>query len=122
MKDIFNYTVLVLNFKRKREKNIREGTQFKFKGTKCFPTPHPSFGASQVALVIKNPPANAENLRDVGSIPGLGGSPRGGHGNLFQYLCLENPMDRGAWQDTVHGVIKSPIWLKQLNRSFSWAK
>ena len=51
---------------------------------------------SQVALVVKNPPANARDVRDVGSIPGLGRSPRGGHGNLLQYSCLENPMDRGA--------------------------
>ena len=47
--------------------------------------------ASQVALVVKNPPANAENIRDTGSVPGLGGSPGGGHGNLLQYSCLENP-------------------------------
>ena len=62
------------------------------------------FRASQVALVVKNPPAKAGNLRDAASIPGLGRSPGGGHGNLLQYSCLENPMDRGAWQATVHGV------------------
>ena len=45
--------------------------------------------------VVKNPTANAG---DAGSIPGLGKSPRGGHGNPFQYSCLENPMDRGAWR------------------------
>ena len=55
-------------------------------------------GASQVALVVKNPPANAGDIRDVGAIPGLGRSPGGGHGNLLQYSCLENPMDRGTWQ------------------------
>ena len=49
--------------------------------------------ASQVALVVKNPPANAGDARDVGSIPGSGRSPGGGHGNLLQYSCLENPMD-----------------------------
>ena len=65
------------------------------------------FRASQVALVVKNPPANAGDVRDVGSIPGSGRSPAGGHGNLLQYFCLENPMDRGAWQATVHGVRKS---------------
>ena len=43
-------------------------------------------------------------VRDMGSIPGLGRSPGGGHGNLLQYSCLENPMDRGAWQAIVHGV------------------
>ena len=50
---------------------------------------------------------SACNAGDLGSVPGLGGSPGGGHGNLFQYPCLENPMDRGAWQATVHGVAKS---------------
>ena len=56
------------------------------------------YGASQVALVVKNPSANAGDIRDVGSIPGSGRSPRGGNGNTLQYSCLENPMDRGAWQ------------------------
>ena len=51
-------------------------------------------GASQVVLVVKNPPANAGDIRDVGSVPGLGRSPGGGCDN--QYSCLENPMDRGA--------------------------
>ena len=55
--------------------------------------------------VVMNPPAKA---RDVGLIPGLGRSPGVGNGNPFQYSCLENPMDRGAWQATVHGVVKSP--------------
>ena len=64
-------------------------------------------GAAQVVLVVKNPPANAGDIRDAGSIPGLGRSPGGGHGNPFQYSCLENPMDRGAWWAIVHGVIKS---------------
>ena len=45
---------------------------------------------------------NAGDARDMGSIPELGRSPRGGHGNPLQYSCLENPMDRGAWQATVH--------------------
>ena len=71
--------------------------------------------ASQVTLVVKNPPANAEDLRDVGSIPGSGRSPGGGHGNPLQYSCLENPMDRGAWRATVHRVAKSQTQLKQLN-------
>ena len=53
-------------------------------------------GASQVMLVVKNPPTNAGDIRDVGSIPGSEKSPRGGNGNPLQYLCLENPMDRGA--------------------------
>ena len=53
--------------------------------------------ASQVALVMKNSPASAGNLRDVGSTLGSGRSPGGGHSNPLQYSCLENPMDRGAW-------------------------
>ena len=48
--------------------------------------------------MIKNPPANAGDIRDSGLIPGLGGYPGGGHGNPLQYSCLENPMDRGTWQ------------------------
>ena len=58
-------------------------------------------------LAIKNLPANAEDARDVGLIPGWGRSPRGGNGNPFQYSCLENSMNRGAWWATVHGVAKS---------------
>ena len=53
--------------------------------------------ASQVALVIKNPPANAGDVRDAGLIPGLGRHPGGGHGDVCQYACLENPMDRESW-------------------------
>ena len=60
--------------------------------------------ASQVALVVNNLPANAGDIRDVGSIPGLGRSPGKGHGNPLQYSCLENPMDRGAWWAIVHRV------------------
>ena len=63
--------------------------------------------ASQVALEVKNPLANAGHLRDGGSIPGSGTFPEEGNGNLLQYSCLENPMDRGAWRATVHGVEKS---------------
>ena len=63
--------------------------------------------ASQVALVVKTLPANARDIRDAGSIPGLGRSPGGGHGDPLQYPCLENPMDRGAWQATVHEVTES---------------
>ena len=69
--------------------------------------------ASQVALVIKNPPANAGDIRDVRSLPGLGRSPGEGHGNPLQYSCLENPEDRGAWWATVHGLAKSQTRLKQ---------
>ena len=63
--------------------------------------------ASQVMLAIKNLLANAGDERDVGLIPGLGRSPGGGHDNPLWYSCLENPMDRGAWRVTVHGVAQS---------------
>ena len=56
-----------------------------------------------MALVVKNPLSNAGGIRDMGSIPGLGRCPEGGHGSPFQYSCLENPMDRGVWQAIVHG-------------------
>ena len=56
--------------------------------------------------MVKNLPAIAEELRDTGSIPGVGRSPGGGKGNPLQYSCLENPMDRGAWRATVHGSHK----------------
>jgi len=62
--------------------------------------------ASQVAQVVKNPSASAGDIRDAGSIPGSGRSPGGGYDNPLQDSCLENPMDRGAWWATVHGVAK----------------
>ena len=65
-----------------------------------------------MALVVKNLPTNAGDVRDVGLIPGSGRSPGGGHGNPLQYSCLENPMDRGTWWATVHGVAKSQTQLK----------
>ena len=55
----------------------------------------------------KESACNAGDIGDAGSIPGLGRSPREGNGNSLQYSCLENPMDRGAWKATVHGVMKS---------------
>ena len=73
-----------------------------------------SSGTFQVALVLKNPLFNAEDIRDMGSIPGSGRSPGGGHDNPLQYSCLENPMDRGAWWATIHGVTKSQTLLKRL--------
>ena len=57
--------------------------------------------------MVKNLPTNTGDIRDASSIPGLGRSPGGGNGNPLQYSYLENPMDRGAWQATVHGVAKS---------------
>ena len=56
--------------------------------------------------MVENLPANAGDIRDMGSIPGLGRSPGEGNGNPLQYYCLENPMDRGAWWAIVHGVTK----------------
>ena len=67
--------------------------------------------------MVKNPPANAGDTRDVASIPGLGRFPAEGNGNPFQYSCLENPMGRGAWQATAHRVAKSQTPLKQLSTS-----
>ena len=64
-----------------------------------------------MVLVVKNPPAKAEDARDAGLIPGSGRSPGGGHGNPLQYSCLENPMDRGAWRATAHWVAKSQTQL-----------
>ena len=63
--------------------------------------------ASQVAPWYKNPPANVGHIGDVGLISGLGSSPGEGNGYPLQYSCLENPMDRGAWQTAVHRI---PEW------------
>ena len=61
-----------------------------------------------MALVVKNLPANVKDVRDKGLIPGSGRSPGEGHGNRLQYSCLENPMDRGAWQATEHHYLR--VW------------
>ena len=71
-------------------------------------------GLSQVALMVKNLPANAGDTRDAGSTPGSGRSPGGGNDNPLQYSCLENPTDRGAWRATVHGIAKESDKTKQL--------
>ena len=68
-----------------------------------------------MALMVKNLPTKAGEVRHSGWIPGSGRSPRGGHGNPLQYSCLENPMDRGAWWAAVHGVAQSRTRLKQLS-------
>ena len=70
-------------------------------------------GASHLAWSGKEP--NAGDIRDAVSITGLGRSPGGGHGNPFQYSCLKNPMDRGVWWTTVHGVTKGQTRLKRLS-------
>ena len=66
-------------------------------------------------LEVKNLPANAGNITDAGSIPGLGRSPGGRHSNSLQYSCLENPMDRGTWRATAHRVTKSQTRLKRFS-------
>ena len=68
-------------------------------------------GSSVVKKKKKNPPANARDTGDVGSIPGSRRSPGGGNGNPLQYHCLENPVDRGAWQATVCEITKNRPWL-----------
>ena len=65
--------------------------------------------------MVKNPPANTGDTRDLGSMPRLGRSPGGGNGNPLQYSCLENPMDRGAWWARVHVVTKSQTSLSTYN-------
>ena len=62
--------------------------------------------------MVRNLPANAEDTRDAGSIPGLGRSPGRGNGNPFQYSCWENSMNRGTWRATVHGIAKSQTRLR----------
>ena len=62
--------------------------------------------------MVKNPPTNAGDIREAGLIPGSGRSPEGGLDNPLQYSCLENPVDRGAWECTVHRVAKSRTPLK----------
>ena len=72
-----------------------------------------------MALMVKNPPANAGDTREVGSIPGSGRSPGIGNGNPLQYSCLENSMDRGAWWAMVHGVIQS--WARLNTKKSTWS-
>ena len=66
--------------------------------------------------MVRNPPAKAGDIGDKSSIPGLGGSPGGGHENPLQYVCLENPMNTGAWWATVHKVTKVTKSWTQLKR------
>ena len=72
-------------------------------GCPSYTQSYSTFEAFQVAQWVKNPPANAGDTGNSSSIPGLERSPGGGYDNPLQYCCLENPMDRGAWQATVHG-------------------
>ena len=75
----------------------------------------PSNSETQAAVVVKNLPANARDVRNAGSVPGLRRSPGEGNGSPLQYSRLENPMDRGAWWATVHRVTKSWTRLKRLS-------
>ena len=70
--------------------------------------------ASQGALMVKNLPVSAGDIRDAG-LPGSGRPPGGGHGTPLQYSCLENPMDRGAWRAAVHRVTQSQTRVKRLS-------
>ena len=82
----------------------------------CFIQSNVYIWAFQVALLVKNPPADAgRDPRDLGSIPGSGRSPEGGNGNPLQYSCLGYPLDREAWQAAVHGVAKELDMTLQLN-------
>ena len=65
--------------------------------------------------MVKNPPANAGDIKDTGSIPGLGRSAGAGNGNPLQYSYLENPVDRGAWWATVQSVVKNQTQLERLS-------
>ena len=71
--------------------------------------------ASQAALMVKSLPAKVGDIRDAGSIPDLGWSPWGGHGNPLQYSCLGNSMNRVVWQTTAHGVVTSRTRMSTLN-------
>ena len=71
-------------------------------------------GASQMVLVVKNLPTNAGELKEVSLIPQSGRSPEGGNGSPLQNSCLENPIDRGAWWATVHGIAKSQHMIRIL--------
>ena len=68
-----------------------------------------------MVLVVKNPPVSAGDIRDAGSIPGLGISPGREHGNPLQYSCQKNPMERGTWRAIVHAVTKSQTRLKRFS-------
>ena len=76
--------------------------------------PLSSSSVSQVVLVGKDPPAEAGEAGDSGSLPALGSSPGEGHGNPLQYSCMENTMDRGTWQATINRVAKSQTRLTDL--------
>ena len=76
---------------------------------------HKIYASAQAVLVVRNPPANAGDVRDAGVIPGLGKTPGEESGNPLQYPCLDNSMDRGAWWAMLHRVAKSWAWLKRFS-------
>ena len=80
----------------------------------CF-TPYHFSLPNILALVVKNPPANSGDIRDLCSIPVLGRSPGGGDSNPLQYFCLKNPKGRGAWWATIHRVAENQTWLRWLS-------
>ena len=96
--DIEKRVGLTLLFLLSRSNPLIRRAKIEFKCTEVW--------ASRAAIVVKNLPAHTRNIRDMGSIPGSGRFPGGGHGTLLQSSCLENPVDRGAWRATVHRVIK----------------
>ena len=77
------------------------------------------YRASQVALAVKNTPASAGDIRDLGLIPGSERSPGGGHGDPLQCSCLENPRDGEAWWAAIYGIAQSRTRLKRLSSSSS---
>ena len=89
--------------------------EWSLRASQAFNNDCPHHWASQVALMVKNPLANVEDVGDMGSIPGSGRSPEGGYCSPPQCSCLENPMQRGAWWATVHRITQSWTWLKQLS-------
>ena len=107
---------LFSNWKRKDHSENLEGQNVKpvYEWETSFKLSY-GFRTSQMVVVAKSPPANAGDIRDTALIPGSGRSPGGGCVTLLLYSCLENPMDRGAWQGTVHGVAKSRTHLKRLS-------
>ena len=92
------------NEKQKQNKQTKITPLLLWKSLHLFNTPRTSHPP---VVLVKNSPNNAGEIRDVVSIPGSGRSPREGNGNPFQYSCLENPIDRGAWGATAHGITKS---------------
>ena len=95
--------------------SLRNGNVGSYPGATRIAQTWTSPWASQMKLVVKNPPADAGDIRDTGLIPGLARFPGGGNGKLLQYSCLKNPMDRETWWVTVHRVAKSWTWLRQFS-------